>query len=1206
MSIIREPNTEPIDGYRLIEPLGSGGFGEVWKCEAPGGLFKAIKFVYGNLNSLDVDSVRAEQELHALQRVKEVRHPFVCSLDLIKVVEGELVIVMELADKSLHDLYVECQSAGLVGIPRDNLLRYLRDAAEALDHMNEKYKLQHLDIKPRNLFLICDRVKVADFGLVKHLERQTPSGLLGGVTPLYAPPETFVGKISERSDQYSLAVVYQELLTGQRPFTGKNVRQLAQQHMQEEPDLRALPEGDRPVVARALAKDPAKRFPNCMAFVRALFTARSHQVRPEPHPEESAVGVQGLRPKSLHDTMEDFQLENPVVASLEVTPPPLPEEPEDSSHLGMTVAQPDTGALRPTVIVGIGGFGRRALLELRCRFLDRFGDLNKLPLLRFLYVDCDAEALLASVRGTPEVALSRSEVCHLPLQQIGHYRRSRRSLEHLCEWLPQEKLYAVPRSLQTQGSRALGRLAFADNHLRFLARIKREVQQAIHPDTLYQSVTQTGLALRDSVPRVYVVVAATGGNSGLLVDLGYALRRLLHTELRQPEAEATLLLFCGTPTDPATPGLEQANLYATLTELNHFTDPVVPFSAQYGAEGPCLRDSGQPYNCAYLLPMANRSPESLRDAVAHLGSYLFHELTTPLGLRLDRGRRLAPTSGQTFFRSFGTYSVWFPRGLLLRLAAKQACTRLFDDWMVAGEPTAAVEVEAACARTLADSDLRVEAIASRIEELSCSSAGPSRSRGSNGKSGERRAASDVWLEALPAEVLTGMLFTLEEQSQQSVAQDDPGNWARQALSRIREWTGSNTTSTAGSGGDWRKARLGRALSAAADKLAAEWNDRLVSVAWSLMEHPGRRVAAADAILGRFVHFAEEMAVAQETRLGQQKERTFQAWQQVEIALGSCLSGGGGFSFFGNRSRRVLRVFMDHLAAYARQRLIEELLRATQQFFALLRGRLDEQLRDLTFCRQRLRHLQECLETPPQEEEELAATRLGDTTLNQSPTPSTESFWDSIRQSATAHVVLPDGDEDLERSASRFLGTLTAEQWTNLDQVLQDSVLALLGGLYDACRRTSDLRRNLAVPLLDQATTFLGSLLPTTDVAQVERNTAAVHRIEVGAQAKDYFERGVPLLANKDLATQDPYLLIPASEEGKAFGAAAQAGVAGLQLVRVPGQAHLMFCREQGYLSPEDLQKLLRPCQRAYQEANTVVTVSPHARFDITDWVPIDP
>ncbi len=470
MSWIREANAEPIAGYRLIQPLGSGGFGEVWKCEAPGGLNKAIKFVYGSLNSLDVEGVRAEQEWKALQRIREVRHPFVCSVERIDNVGGELVIVMELAERTLHELFQECQSSGLIGVPRDDLLRYLRDAAEALDYMNEKHNLQHLDVKPRNLFLFGDRVKVADFGLVKHLQSQGASGPLGGVTPLYAPPETLMGKVSPHSDQYSLAIVYQELVTGHRPFIAKNVRALAQMHLQSEPDLRALPEADRAIVGRALSKDPAKRFANCMAFIAALFKARAPVKL-----TDRANGAKG--PKSIADTMEDMLLESrDRHSSAEIdlagpAPPPHPAEVEgdvEVSEQGVTLVQPETGVLRPTLIIGLGHFGRKALLELRCRFLDRFGDLHKLPLLRFLCVDPDPEAVNTAILGAPEVALTRGEVHHLPLQPVGNYRR--RSLEHLSEWLPREKLYAMPRSLQTQGSRALGRLAFAENQQRMVSR----------------------------------------------------------------------------------------------------------------------------------------------------------------------------------------------------------------------------------------------------------------------------------------------------------------------------------------------------------------------------------------------------------------------------------------------------------------------------------------------------------------------------------------------------------------------------------------------------------------------------------------------------------------------------------------------------------------------------------------------------------------
>src|SRR5581483_4876589 len=232
---------------------------------------------YGDLEQAGLTGgIAAEQELRALERVKAIRHPFILSLERADIIDGQLIIVMELADCSLLDRYRYCQKQRLPGIPREELLRYMEETAEALDLMNSEYQLQHLDIKPQNIFLVYNHIKVADFGLVKDFQGVVAS-MTGGVTPVYAAPETFDGLVTRFCDQYSLAIVYQELLTGQRPFSGTNVHQLVMQHVQGVPNLTPLPENDRPVIARALSKNPDDRFPSCMEMVQALKRAGTGQ-----------------------------------------------------------------------------------------------------------------------------------------------------------------------------------------------------------------------------------------------------------------------------------------------------------------------------------------------------------------------------------------------------------------------------------------------------------------------------------------------------------------------------------------------------------------------------------------------------------------------------------------------------------------------------------------------------------------------------------------------------------------------------------------------------------------------------------------------------------------------------------------------------------------------------------------------------------------
>jgi serine/threonine protein kinase len=273
---------EPIPGYLLIEPIGSGGFGEVWKCQAPGGFLKAIKFVRGKTADGETRGWLAQQELRAMELIKNIRHPFILTVERAELLQGTLIVVMELADRNMSDLLFECEGRGLAGIPRAELLDYLGEAAEALDLMNFQHGLQHLDVKPQNLFLVGSHAKVADFGLVNRLpeKKRDDSAAASqgqvplGITPRYAAPEILQQRISRRSDQYSLAIVYQESLTGQLPFKGRTGRQLYLQHLQALPDLAPLPQAERGIVARALSKDPDERFASCRDFVQALKRCR--------------------------------------------------------------------------------------------------------------------------------------------------------------------------------------------------------------------------------------------------------------------------------------------------------------------------------------------------------------------------------------------------------------------------------------------------------------------------------------------------------------------------------------------------------------------------------------------------------------------------------------------------------------------------------------------------------------------------------------------------------------------------------------------------------------------------------------------------------------------------------------------------------------------------------------------------------------------
>jgi serine/threonine protein kinase len=1184
MNWLREPDTEPLPGYRLIEPIGTGGFGEVWKCLAPGGIYKAIKFVYGNLNSLDGDDTRALQEMKALERVKQVRHPFVLSIEQIQNVDGELLIVMELADKNLNDCLLEYQSLGRPGIPRDILLGYLDDAAVGLDHLIEKHNLQHLDVKPRNLFTVADRVKVADFGLVKTLERSSCSGLMGGVTPIYAAPETFSNKISKHSDQYSLAIVYVELLTGKRPFGGKNIRQLALQHMTEPPDLSMLPESDRAVVARALSKDPDQRFPSCTAFIRAL------SGRPDSTGSSGSGGAGGTSisdpsawsrgTRSAHDVdltppanrEAGVAVAHPASSPWKARPSSEGEaEPEiNESHLlAATAPQKEVGILRPTILIGIGSFGRRALQEIRCRLTDRVGDTSQVPSFRFLYVDCDPEAVTKAVSAPPDVALSGEEVFHVPLQPVTQYRR--RQLDQILDWLPREKLYSIPRSLSTGGSRALGRLAFCDNYLRFVTRLRRELQIACHPESMSDSSDQTGLPLRDTTPQVYIFASATGGSGGMLLDLGYAVRRVLSRMTNSTETPVTAFVYAAAPTDPNSSDHELANLYAGITELNHYADPDVTFTAQYGGpDGPRVEGHGLPFSATYLLPMPERTTSAFRDVISHLAGYVAHELTTPLGHALEQVRKRPSTYDRSPFRTFGTYGVWFPRGLLLRAAAQRIGLGLLKVWRSDAPPTDLGPVNEVVARTTDDPRLKPAAIREQIEREAV--------RGSDGG---------------PADQIERWLTSLEGQIDPSARRSEAAAWSRSVWEQARDLIGTRPFGEQDS--TVRRSRLSKMLEDAIRRLAEAWSNEFFAAVRPLEENPGHRLGAIEAALRSLIAWCTEAANRADREAEQAGVKAGQARTDVHSALEACQNGSGTFSFFGVRSGRSLRHFYDQLRAFARLRLREDLTDATAKFYRALRGRLEDQLREIGNCRTRIDQLIRTLENPL-----LLLPPSSDTPVS----ISEEALQQTLHPTNTLRVVLPEGETHLERAARRIVQSSTPEDIYRLEVALQRLVLEPRGGLISLCQLNADMTRTLVAPMVEQTTAFLCDLLPATDVAEVETSAAAARKVDLSSRIQEYYRRSAPTVGQPE-SDEQVYVLVPDSPPGREYADLVKRVVPTALTIPVTGPAtDLMFCREHGYLRSDEVLKLLSACQPYYYQSLASPQTCPHSRYDVVEWVPL--
>jgi serine/threonine-protein kinase len=269
---------DSIGGFRLLSRLGEGGMGVVWLAQEEGGEDRraALKILTVDMARNDEVRERFLRESHYAQRVK---HPNIAEVYGSGEEDGHLWLAMRYLEGT--DVASILRRGGPMQARR--ALDIIGQAAAALDVAHAS-GLLHRDIKPANIMLTGDdHAFVIDFGLGKAPATDerglTKPGQFVGTIDYTAPEQiTHQQVLSPRVDQYSLACVTYEMLTGRVPFDKKRDVEVIMAHVGTPPPTASdkregLPPAIDDVIAKAMSKDPADRYETCTAFVQAASAA---------------------------------------------------------------------------------------------------------------------------------------------------------------------------------------------------------------------------------------------------------------------------------------------------------------------------------------------------------------------------------------------------------------------------------------------------------------------------------------------------------------------------------------------------------------------------------------------------------------------------------------------------------------------------------------------------------------------------------------------------------------------------------------------------------------------------------------------------------------------------------------------------------------------------------------------------------------------
>ena len=265
--------------YRLEREIGRGGMATVYLAEDQKHRRPvAVKILHSHLAA----NVGSERFLREIEIAARLSHPHILTLIDSGETDGHLYYVMPFVEgESLRQRLARDRQ-----LPLEDVLTIGRQVASALGYAHSR-GVVHRDIKPENVMLHEGGAIVTDFGIAKAVseagsESLTQTGTAIG-TPAYMSPEQASGEVDldGRSDIYSLGCMLYEMIAGEPPFTGPSAQSIIMKRFGgPPPSLRqaraGVPEATESAVLRALARDPAERFPTASDLGHALEPGRAN------------------------------------------------------------------------------------------------------------------------------------------------------------------------------------------------------------------------------------------------------------------------------------------------------------------------------------------------------------------------------------------------------------------------------------------------------------------------------------------------------------------------------------------------------------------------------------------------------------------------------------------------------------------------------------------------------------------------------------------------------------------------------------------------------------------------------------------------------------------------------------------------------------------------------------------------------------------